>query len=163
MMILIMSEICTRSQTSHIDIQPRSFCLIKLGWIMGHSGLIAFNRFDDLILPDETCIHFDVVKNIIQYTNILQKDTASFMKEDATFLSPVYELCHEELFMLMWNVKYKELFLPENWIAVTTDTCYNCDGGSGIKIGLHENDIYKIVFDHKLYCINCRHALYDIL
>lgn len=129
-----------------------------------------------LLLDDnrESAETFDVIVNVIQNSDVLQNDTEEFMKRPAELLLPLYDLSHEELYMYLWNVKYRnELFLPEKWCVLyfknSSNTCFNCSTKppslyhSRVFHAEHFDDMAKIAFDRTNYCVLCRRAIYSVV
>ncbi|ABC61232.1 unknown [Choristoneura occidentalis granulovirus] len=145
---------------------------------MGFAQKIDECKFD-LMMTDanENTKIFDAVFNIIHDTDDLEKDLSNFMTEGAVLLRPIFELCHEEILMFVWNLKYKCLdIMPDKWFLFFYENCnkvcYKCSGDifkysvSSHQMYFNENDyelLQNVVFDINNYCVNCRRALYDIL
>nr|UYX49736.1 hypothetical protein Datr000105 [Darna trima granulovirus] len=157
---------------------------------MGEIIVYRFSHFDSLIKAHHTdsVTLFDAMLSIINDSDILKNDIAQFMIFSPELLLPVYDLSHEELFMLLWNAKYaEELFLPEYWAFVyyadaATRECYKCSSSAKLyytsplaesydcncmKRTYYYNDdvdeLKRFVFQRNNYCIKCRRALYNII
>ncbi|ACZ63587.1 PrGVORF101 [Pieris rapae granulovirus Wuhan] len=156
---------------------------------MGQYNPIVYSKFFTLIYnTNENAQSFDAVKNIILNSDLLKNDTDDFMLKPPVLLTPIHELCHEELLMLIWNAKYaRELFLPQRW-AITyyknleTNECYKCSSDAQffcvdkiitncvnncVKFNSFSSedtdDLQTIVFDTDNYCVICRRALFNII
>jgi hypothetical protein len=145
--------------------------------------------FDSLDVNNESCAKFDLMLKLIKFTDVFEKDTAQFMREEPRLLTPVYSLCHEEIFMLMWYAKYAQnKFLPERWsITYYSDNnmcnmcspnkkvseyllkkdqcyCFECDTHKFDSYTDEDCDVLReIIFNLSNYCFCCRRPLYNIV
>ncbi|AKN81051.1 hypothetical protein [Lonomia obliqua multiple nucleopolyhedrovirus] len=152
---------------------------------MGHYYNVS--RFTLFCCNTNNTFSFDAIQRLLRDSNYFENDD-NMSQTEPELLTPVYNLCHEELFALMWNAKYaKSTFLPEYWAPLyyksKNNECRECnsDGNNPhlnattavtLWCGCEKFQYYTsddletlcdIVLDLNNYCIVCKNALFNII
>lgn len=142
---------------------------------MGHYNVYQRSLFNTMLDEGDTVQSFDFVFNVISKSDTLRNDTANFMKDPPELNTPLYESCHEEIFMLMWYTKYaQEVFLPFNWFCLhfinESRTCFRCSREDQPQFTISPvysfedvDELQTRLFTCNNYCVGCRRILFDVL